>query len=100
MKVSIDGQVYEYDSTRLLYSEARFVQEKTGLRVQQWQEGLGEMDALAVGALVYILKQRAGENPDWDALDFNMASLEFVSEDMADAGPKEDAPAASPTGTS
>lgn len=94
MKVSIDGQVYEYDATRLLFSEVAFVQKKTGMKLQEWQAGLGEMDAFAVAGLVYILKKRAGEQPDWDTLDFDMASLDFIDDEAPqEPAPKEGAPA-------
>lgn len=91
MKVSIDGQTYDYDAGRLLLSEAMLIQNKTGMRLQAWQAGLQEMDAYAVKALVFLLKLRAKENPDWDTLDFDLGALEFVEDEpAADAGPKED----------
>ena len=95
MKVIIDGKTYEFEQEKLLYSEIAFIQKKTGLKLQQWQDGLGEMDAFALGGLVYILRKRAGEQPDWDTLDFDVASLEIVGEDdeVQEPAPKEDAPA-------
>ena len=90
MKIKVDGTTYEYDAERLLFSEAAFVQKKTGLKLQEWQKGLAEMDAYAVAGLVYILKKRAGEQPDWDSLDFDIAGLEFVAEDgVEEPSPKE-----------
>lgn len=94
MKVLIDGQAYEYDNARLLFSEAAFVQKKTGMKLPQWQRGLEEQDAFAVAGLVYILRKRAGEQPDWDTLEFDMATLEIIpDESEQETGPKEAAPA-------
>lgn len=95
MKVVVDGVTYEYDPNRLLLSEAMDTQIKTGLKLQAWQRGLEEMDAFAVKALVYLLKRRAKEDPDWDALDFDLASLEIHDDESGlEAAPKGDAPAA------
>lgn len=101
MKVRVDGQDYDYDAGKLLLSEAMLIQNKTGLKLQAWQAGLQEMDAYAVKALVFLLKLRAKESPDWDSLDFDLGALEFVDDEPeVDAGPKEDAPVASLTAIS
>ena len=95
MKINVDGQVYDYDERRLLNSELAFIQKKTGLKFEQWQQGLTELDAFATRALVYVLKKRAGEEPDWDALDFNMLEIFDTDEDEdveAVEAPKEAAP--------
>jgi hypothetical protein len=84
VKVTVDGQVYEYDPSRLMLTEAIEVQEKTGLNLKRWQAGLEEMDAFAVKALVYLLKKRAGETPDWATLDFDLASLDIDDEPPPD----------------
>jgi hypothetical protein len=111
MKVTVDGQVYEFDQGTLLVSEAMDIQSKTvgtpghpnGLRLVAWQRGLNELDAFAVRALVYLLKKRAGENPDWDTIEFNLAALEFDDEDEDEPeieAPKEDGPDQSGSETS
>lgn len=93
MKVVVDGKTYEFEQEKLLYSEIAFIQKRTGLKLQDWQQGLAEMDAFALGGLVYILRKRAGEQPDWDTLDFDVASLEIVGEETdGEPAPKEDAP--------
>jgi hypothetical protein len=81
VKVTIDGQVYDYQADRLMLTEAMEIQEKTGLNLRRWQQGLSEMDAYAVKALAYLLKKRAGETPDWDTLDFDLAGLDIDDED-------------------
>lgn len=92
MKVTVDGQVYDYDANRLMVREAMEIQERTGLNLSRWQAGLQESDPKAVLALVYLLKQRAGEKPEWDALDFDLATLEIADDEADEPGPKEDAP--------
>lgn len=95
MKLTIDGQHYEFDMDRLLFSEMAFVQKKTGLKLQEWQRGLNEMDAFALAGLVYIVRKRAGEQPDWDTLDFDIASFDAEDDEAPEeTGPKGVAPAA------
>jgi hypothetical protein len=89
MKVTVDGQVYDYDPTRLMLTEAIEVQEKTGLNLKRWQAGLEQMDAFAVKALVYLLKKRAGETPDWATLDFDLAGLEIEDDSPPDPSDAE-----------
>lgn len=89
MKVTVDGTVYEYDPTRLMLTEAIEVQEKTGLNLKRWQLGLEEMDAFAIKALVYLLKKRAGESPDWQRLDFDIAGLDIEDDEIPDPPPAE-----------
>ena len=102
MKIKVDGKVYEYDRTRLLYSEFAFVQKKTGLKLLAWQAALDEWDAEALAGLVYILRRRAGEPVEWDGLEFDLASLEIVpdEDEVAEPAPKEDGAGAPPSGTS
>lgn len=102
MKVKVDGTEYEYDASKLLFSEAAFVQKKTGMKIQEWQQGLAEMDAFALAGLIYILRKRAGESPDWDTLEFDIASLEWVADDdeVEEPAPKEAGPDGSEIETS
>lgn len=93
MKLKIDGTVYDFDQDRLMLSEAMAVQVATGMKVPQWQKALGEMDAYALGALVWLLRRRAGETDlRFEDVDFNLADLEDVSEEEPD--PTAAAPAA------
>lgn len=87
MKVVVDGQDYEYDSSRLMLSEAFEIQNRTGLNLTRWQTGLKEMDAFSIKALVYLLKKRAGESPDWDSLDFDIGGLEITDDEQVEERP-------------
>jgi hypothetical protein len=94
MKVTVDGSTYDYDANRLMVSEAMEIQEKTGLNLRRWNEGLQEMDARAVKGLIYLLKRRAGETVDWASLDFDIGTLDMSDDEPAAASPKEDTTAA------
>lgn len=77
MKVTVDGTVYDYDDEKLAFRDALEIQQRTGMTMRQWQQGLNDMAPDAVGALVYMLKKQAGEQVDWDTFDFDMGTLEF-----------------------
>lgn len=90
MRIIVEGTSYDFDMKKLLVSEAIFIQEKTGLKFRAWQTALTEGDALATKCLVYILKWRAGESPDWNVLDFDLGSIEAEDEtEVEEPGPKE-----------
>lgn len=92
MKVKLEGKVYEFDTAHMQLVEAMEIQEKTvgspgyphGMTLRAWQAALNDWNAHAMKALVYMLRKRAGERPDWDTLDFDLAAIEMVEADTAD----------------
>lgn len=93
MKITLAGVTYDHDPNKLLNSDAIKVKRLTGMTVATWQQGLLTDDPEAVKALVWLLKVRAGEDPDWDELDFDHAELIYGDQpDEQQPGPKEDAP--------
>lgn len=89
MKVTVDGQVYDYDANRLMVREAMELQQRTGMNLSRWQKGLQESDPTAILGLVYLIKQRADEKPDWDSLDFDLAAVEIEDDEADESGPKD-----------
>lgn len=100
-RLRIGDQQYDFDKSKLMLSEARLVKEWTGLSPAQWEKGLSQMDPDCVAALVGLLKRRAGEEVDFDTLDFDFGAFGFVEEpadqDEQTPGPT---PAAETEGTS
>lgn len=82
MKISVDGNTYEYDPGKLMLSEARLLQGATGQTLRQWQNGLNALDADSVAALVWLLRRRAGE-PDlaFADVEFDLGSFEAQEDD-------------------
>lgn len=75
MKLTLEGTTYESPILALFkmsIGEARTIKRNTGLTILGWQEGLKAMDQIdpdiCIG-LIYLLRSRAGETVDWDALD-------------------------------
>lgn len=95
MKVKVEGVTYDYDASRLLISEAMEVKQRVGMNLTTWQQGLADLDPAAVKMLVFLLKRRAGEQPDWETLDFDLGGMEMLDDEPeVETGPKGVAPAA------
>lgn len=89
MRVTIDGQVYEYDETRLMNTEAIALQKATGFRPPEFAEELKKGDAIALTGLVWLILRRNGDKGKFDELEFDLAAI--------DVEQLEDAPPANPT---
>lgn len=93
MKIQVGDTIYDHEPNRLLNSDAILVKRRTGMTIPEWQQGLQDDDPEAIKALVFLLKQKAGENPDWDTLDFDHGDLDYLSDGPVEQpAPKEDAP--------
>lgn len=89
MRFEIEGKEYEWDNERLTVGEARFLKEKTGMGILQWNNGLLARDGDAEAALIYFAKRRAGEAVRWQDLeDLNLLTLVIYPADQpaADEG--------------
>lgn len=97
MKIVVEGVEYQWDASQMLYSEGRFLQKTLKMTHREWNDALKQQDIEAVGALVYFLRKRAGEDPDWDNLEFDMNSLRYIPESRdeidEEPAPKEATPA-------
>lgn len=88
MKITVEGTAYDYDPSRLGMREGMELERVTGMSFDEIQRGLGTMRPAAVGALIYLLKRRAGEEVDWSTLDFDILSIQ-VEDDPEPPGPTE-----------
>ena len=90
-KVTIDGQVFDYDPNRMLNTEAIALQKVTGMRMQEWTTALTEGDAFALTGLVWLLFRREGREMPFDEVEFDIGSiaLEEDAEPEVEAGPTE-----------
>jgi hypothetical protein len=86
VKVSINGEVFEYDQNRLLMAEMLPLEDATGLSYGEWQSGLSRMTAQSLGALAWLLWRRAGRDVSWDdiksgAVELNLPDMEFLRDE-------------------
>jgi hypothetical protein len=87
-KVTIDGQVYDYDPTRMLNTEAIGLQKVTGMKMQEWGKALEQGDAYALTGLVWLLYRRNGREVPFDEVEFDIGSISI--EDDAPAAEEEE----------
>lgn len=93
-KVTVDGEVFDYDATRLLNTEAIALQKVTGMKTQEWMTALTEGDAYALTGLVWLLYRRAGREVSFDEVEFDIGSLDLQDDapEPEPEGPTEPAP--------
>lgn len=99
-RLRLGDDEYEFDQTQLMLSETRLVKQWTGLSPAQWERGLSDMDPDCVAALVCLLKRRAGEDIDFETLDFDYAQFEILDDDTDPTkGEEEPSPSTRPDAT-
>lgn len=84
MKITVDGEVFEYDQARLLNTEAIALQKVTGMRVQEWAKNMQEGDAYALTGLVWLLWRRNGKDVPFDDVEFDMGAIEIADDESAE----------------
>lgn len=84
MKFKLEDRIYDFDGT-LTVKEAIFLQEKTGLGVNEIDLALAKGNPLAIASWMYTLKRRAGEAVRWqDMLDVNIRTYEVIPDELPD----------------
>lgn len=87
MKITIEGQVFEYDPNRMLNTEAIALQKVTGMKMADWAKALAEGDVFAVTGLVWLMYRREGRDVRFDEVEFDLGTMEI--EEDEDEVPKE-----------
>jgi hypothetical protein len=85
-KVTVDGQVYDYDPSKMLNTEAIALQKVTGMTVPEWTTALQTGDAYALTGLVWLVYRRNGREVAFDEVEFDIGGLE-LAEDEEPADP-------------
>lgn len=82
MRLTLEGHTYDYTG-KLMLPEAAAIQKATGMTYGEWQTALNKGDVVAVAALLWVLKKRAGEIMPFSQLDFDVNELAttFLRED-------------------
>jgi len=78
-KVKIEGVEYDFDPSKLMFQESLALQRETGLTMQAWLDDLGKGDVLATGAMVWLIRRRAGDETPFATFDFDLGSIEMES---------------------
>jgi hypothetical protein len=81
----------KYRMTSLMLAEARAIQRATGLTPIQWEQKIGESDAEAITALIWVARKRNGEpNLRFEDVDGDLATFRPY---LHDDPPEDAAPA-------
>jgi hypothetical protein len=82
VRVKLQGtDLGTFDFEKFNVSDGILIKSKTGLTVKQFFDGIGEMDAEALQAFVWLLQRRQGSQvPDPRAIDFPIAALDVSDE--------------------
>jgi len=111
VKVSIDGQVYEYDGTKAPMHEALWIEHVYKRNYGQWQIDLSEGSAKAFIMLACLIWRREGRNVDTAYQDVLDGKVDFdlneMSRSMAESALAEEkaqaeadpTPSSAPAGT-
>ena len=82
MKVTIDGQVYEWDGSRGPTSEALWIEHVYKRNYGQWQQDIAEGSARAFIMLACLIWRREGRNVDTAFADVIEGRAEFDIDEM------------------
>jgi len=93
VKITVDGQVFDYDAGRLLNTEAIALQRVMGMPVADWTKAMQKGDALALTGLVWLLWRRAGREVPFDDVEFDLGSIEVEDDEPAPEPEKPKGPA-------
>lgn len=97
-KVTINGEVFEWDPVRKPMSEALAIEKALGIPYVQYEEGLANGSARSLAGFVWLVWRRNGREVDLadilsGAVDIDLNGLE-MQPDEGEAGPTSPVPAA------
>lgn len=77
----VSGEKLEFDGEHMMWKESVELQKATGLTPSEFGQGCRNGDALAIGAMVWLAKRRAGTLVPFDEFDFDFADFEVLPDD-------------------
>lgn len=98
MKVSINGEHFEFDPQRKPMAEMLALEDATGIAYGQWESGLQQGSAKALAALAWLLWHRAGRKVPFADIVSGAAEINLAEMKFEDAGEAEPDPTTRPSG--
>jgi hypothetical protein len=77
LKVTIDGEEYEYNQTKLMASEASMIQRYAGRTVKEWGAGIEAGDIDCIIPLVWLIKKRQGHTASFESFGLEEGGWDF-----------------------
>ena len=69
---------YEFDRSTLMFREVVEIEKASGWSFGEWQTELGRYSLQAIGALVHMLRKRAGEPSDFAEMNFPVDGFDVI----------------------
>ena len=76
--LKLGDERYEFSRDSLMFSEVVALENASGYSFGEWQSDLGRHSLRAVGALLHVLRQRAGVASDFETMNFAAHDLDVV----------------------
>ncbi len=83
MKITVDGNTYDFEPDSLRNDEAMLIEKQCGVTFKQWGELLEQGSILAMTALVWIIQRRENSALEFDDVRFEFSSLDIEDEAVA-----------------
>lgn len=84
MKLTVDGEAFEFDAARMTNVEGMAIERVTGMLFVEWTKALEAGSMLAQTALVWVIKKRREPSLRFDDVTFEMASIEIEDDEESD----------------
>ena len=87
-KVTINGEVFEFDRSRKPMSEALALEKALGISYGQWEEDMQAGSARALAGFMWLVWRRDGRDIDFADIESGKVDIElneFIVEDDGDA---------------
>lgn len=95
MKLTIDGEAFEFDESHMTNVEGMAIERATGMLYGEWAEALQKGSMLAQTALVWVVKKRREPALRFDDVVFSSVEVETPEGDASDPEPESES---EPTG--
>jgi hypothetical protein len=76
--LKVGEERYVFDRSSLMFTEVIEVEKASGLSFGEWQQELGRYSLMAVGALLHVLRKRAGVPSDFETMNFAVDDFDCV----------------------
>lgn len=76
MKLTVDGEVFDFDMTRITNVEGMAIEKATGGTYVEWAQSMEAGSMLAVTALVWIVRKRQEPTLRFEDVEFTTISIE------------------------
>lgn len=76
--VKLGGESYVFDRASLKFTEVVTIEDASGFSYGEWEQHLSRYSIRAVGALIHVLRKRAGVPSDFETMEFSAADLDVI----------------------